>query len=33
MLRFRGMESGCKAAEAFIHHDQSPAGRLPGTVK
>jgi N-acetylglucosamine malate deacetylase 1 len=33
MLRFRGMESGCKAAEAFIHHDQSPGGRLPGTVK
>lgn len=30
MLRFRGMECGCKAAEAFIHHDQSPPGRLPG---
>src|SRR4051794_7592355 len=29
MLRFRGMESGHKAAEAYIHHDQSPAGRLP----
>ena len=27
MLRFRGMESGHKAAEGFIHHDQSPAGR------
>jgi LmbE family N-acetylglucosaminyl deacetylase len=24
MLRFRGMESGCHFAEAFIHHDQSP---------
>jgi len=30
MLRFRGMELGCKFAEAFIHHDQSPPGRLPG---
>jgi LmbE family N-acetylglucosaminyl deacetylase len=29
MLRFRGMECGCKLAEAFIHHDQSPPGRLP----
>ncbi len=29
MLRFRGMEAGCKSAEAFIHHDQSPVGRLP----
>lgn len=29
MLRFRGMELGCKFAEAFVHHDQSPAGRLP----
>jgi LmbE family N-acetylglucosaminyl deacetylase len=29
MLRFRGMECGHKLAEAFIHHDQSPAGRLP----
>jgi LmbE family N-acetylglucosaminyl deacetylase len=29
MLRFRGMESGHKAAEAFIHYDQSPDGRLP----
>jgi len=32
MLRFRGMESGHKAAEGFIHHDQSPASRLPGPV-
>jgi N-acetylglucosamine malate deacetylase 1 len=32
MLRFRGMESGHKAAEGFIHHDQSPARRLPGAV-
>jgi LmbE family N-acetylglucosaminyl deacetylase len=30
MLRFRGMEAGCKAAEAFIHYDQSPTGHLPG---
>jgi LmbE family N-acetylglucosaminyl deacetylase len=29
MLRFRGMECGCKAAEGFIHYDQSPVGRLP----
>jgi LmbE family N-acetylglucosaminyl deacetylase len=29
MLRFRGMESGSQFAEAFIHHDQSPPGRLP----
>jgi LmbE family N-acetylglucosaminyl deacetylase len=29
MLRFRGMECGCKSAEAFIHHTQSPTGRLP----
>jgi LmbE family N-acetylglucosaminyl deacetylase len=29
MLRFRGMECGCKLAEAFIHHDQSPPGGLP----
>jgi LmbE family N-acetylglucosaminyl deacetylase len=29
MLRFRGMECGRKSAEAFIHHDQSPPGRLP----
>jgi N-acetylglucosamine malate deacetylase 1 len=32
MLRFRGMESGHNAAEGFIHHDQSPARRLPGAV-
>jgi N-acetylglucosamine malate deacetylase 1 len=30
MLRFRGMEAGVKSAEAFVHHDQSPDGRLPG---
>jgi LmbE family N-acetylglucosaminyl deacetylase len=29
MLRFRGMECGRKLAEAFVHHDQSPPGRLP----
>jgi LmbE family N-acetylglucosaminyl deacetylase len=29
MLRFRGLECGSKSAEAFIHHDQSPTGRLP----
>ena len=29
MLRFRGLESGHRLAEAFIHHDQSPSGRLP----
>lgn len=29
MLRFRGMECGCQLAEAFVHHDQSPTGRLP----
>jgi LmbE family N-acetylglucosaminyl deacetylase len=29
MLRFRGMESGCEFAEAFVHHDSSPAGGLP----
>jgi hypothetical protein len=29
MLRFRGLEIGCKAAEAFVHHNQSPLGRLP----
>jgi LmbE family N-acetylglucosaminyl deacetylase len=29
MMRFRGMERGCQFAEAFIHHDQSPLGRLP----
>lgn len=26
---FRGLESGFKLAEAFVHHDQSPPGRLP----
>jgi LmbE family N-acetylglucosaminyl deacetylase len=30
MLRFRGRECGCKAAEAFVHHDPSQPGRLPG---
>jgi LmbE family N-acetylglucosaminyl deacetylase len=29
MHQFRGMEAGCKLAEAFVHHDQSPAGKLP----
>ncbi|HXE55828.1 MAG TPA: PIG-L deacetylase family protein [Tepidisphaeraceae bacterium] len=29
MMRFRGMESGCKYAEAFVHHEQSAPGRLP----
>ena len=29
MLRFRGMESGFSRAEAFVHQDQSPIGRLP----
>lgn len=29
MMRFRGMECGRKMAEAFIHHDASPLGRLP----
>ena len=29
MMRFRAMECGRKLAEAFIHHDQSPAGLLP----
>ena len=29
MLRFRGMESRYKLAEAFVHHNQSAAGRLP----
>lgn len=29
MQHFRGMESGYKQAEAFVHHDQSPLGRLP----
>jgi LmbE family N-acetylglucosaminyl deacetylase len=30
MHRFRGFEAGCKQAEAFVHHEQSPAGPLPG---
>jgi LmbE family N-acetylglucosaminyl deacetylase len=30
MHRFRGSEAGCKRAEAFVHHEQSPAVRLPG---
>jgi N-acetylglucosamine malate deacetylase 1 len=29
MQRFRGFESACKLAEAFIHHEQSPATGLP----
>jgi LmbE family N-acetylglucosaminyl deacetylase len=29
MHQFRGMESGFKLAEAFVHHAHSPAGRLP----
>ncbi|HEY2839661.1 MAG TPA: PIG-L family deacetylase [Pirellulales bacterium] len=29
MLRFRGMEAGCALAEAYVHHEQSPRGRLP----
>jgi LmbE family N-acetylglucosaminyl deacetylase len=29
MLHFRGMESGHKAAEAFIRQDQGPKGGLP----
>jgi LmbE family N-acetylglucosaminyl deacetylase len=32
MLRFRGMECGCKLAEGFIHHDPSPLGRLPASL-
>ena len=28
MMRFRGMESGYREAEAFVHHDQSPVGYL-----
>jgi LmbE family N-acetylglucosaminyl deacetylase len=27
--RFRGLEAGCKLAEAFIHHEQSPSRGLP----
>jgi LmbE family N-acetylglucosaminyl deacetylase len=30
MQVFRGMESGFRQAEAFVHLDQSPSGRLPG---
>jgi LmbE family N-acetylglucosaminyl deacetylase len=29
MHEFRGMESSFKLAEAFVHHDHSPLGRLP----
>jgi LmbE family N-acetylglucosaminyl deacetylase len=29
MHQFRGMESGYRLAEAFVHHDHSPPGRLP----
>jgi LmbE family N-acetylglucosaminyl deacetylase len=29
MQRFRGLEAGCKQAEAFIHHEQSPSQGLP----
>jgi LmbE family N-acetylglucosaminyl deacetylase len=29
MHQFRGMESGFRLAEAFVHHDRSPYGRLP----
>jgi LmbE family N-acetylglucosaminyl deacetylase len=28
--RFRGREAGCTRAEAFVHHEQGPAGPLPG---
>ena len=30
MGRFRGMQHGCEAAEAFIRHDKGPALPLPG---
>jgi LmbE family N-acetylglucosaminyl deacetylase len=30
MHGFRGFEAGCQRAEAFVHHEQSPAVRLPG---
>jgi LmbE family N-acetylglucosaminyl deacetylase len=30
MARFRGMEFGRQLAEAFVHHEQSPPGFLPG---
>jgi LmbE family N-acetylglucosaminyl deacetylase len=29
MQRFRGLECGCKLAEAFVHHEQSPSIVLP----
>jgi LmbE family N-acetylglucosaminyl deacetylase len=29
MHEHRGMEGGFRLAEAFVHHDQSPHGRLP----
>jgi hypothetical protein len=29
MHQHRGMESGSRLAEAFVHHDHSPYGRLP----
>jgi N-acetylglucosamine malate deacetylase 1 len=29
MHEHRGMESGYRPAGAFVHHDQSPYGRLP----
>lgn len=29
MHQHRGMESGVRLAEAFVHHDHSPLGRLP----
>jgi LmbE family N-acetylglucosaminyl deacetylase len=29
MNRFRGLECGCKYAEAFVHHHRGPAGVLP----
>jgi LmbE family N-acetylglucosaminyl deacetylase len=29
MTRFRGLECGCAFAEAFVHHNQGPGGRLP----
>jgi LmbE family N-acetylglucosaminyl deacetylase len=30
MNRFRGYEAGCKLAEAFVRHEQSPAIPFPG---
>jgi LmbE family N-acetylglucosaminyl deacetylase len=29
MQRFRGLECGCRQAEAFVHHEQSPGVALP----